>query len=194
VTEVNPSAGENIVASGEGAAPSPLDPAPPAAGHAPVHLESGPLADPPVLDSVSVARVATRVEVATVELVSASFSRADNGPLPKIAPPNQEPELGRNIVWELQDQRLGCRVEFGTIFKGVQDPPYTVFAGFRVTYRVAPGDPLNKEDIDQFAHWNAVFNVWPYWREFLASMVSRGQLPPFLAPVMRLPLSSPKSE
>ena len=85
---------------------------------------------------------------------------------------------------------LGCLLTFATTS---EQAPYSLVAKFRLVYRINPGDALSSDDIENFVHWNAVFNAWPYWREYLSSTVNRANLPRIYAPVMRLPMDAPSS-
>jgi len=42
-------------------------------------------------------------------------------------------------------------------------------------------------DVVAFATFNATFNAWPYWREFVQSMTSRMGLPSVVIPVLPVP-------
>jgi len=42
---------------------------------------------------------------------------------------------------------------------------------------------LDKDALDAFALQNAIYHVWPYWREFLASQCSLMNLPKLMLPV-----------
>jgi len=100
------------------------------------------------------------------------------------------PETGIEVRCEMaEDQRsLGCLLTFGTVFAGELEAPYQIVARFRAVYAIDDDEaPLEKSDLDQFAHWNAMLNVWPYWREFVATMTDRGGLPRVVVPVMRVP-------
>lgn len=48
-------------------------------------------------------------------------------------------------------------------------------AEFIAEYRVE--GELGKESIDEFAKKNAIYHIWPYWREFLCSQAERLRLP-----------------
>ncbi|GIU97431.1 MAG: hypothetical protein KatS3mg013_1234 [Actinomycetota bacterium] len=143
---------------------------------------------PPTYDPAAVGRVARCVDILGVELLGAHFDRADDDPLPREAVGEQTPDIGISVEWSIDDDQalLGCALTFGTVFEG--RPPYTLVARFRLLYSVKSEERLRRSDIEQFAHWNAVFNAWPYWREYLASTLNRAQLPRFVAPVMRVPM------
>lgn len=141
----------------------------------------------PPYDPAAVGRIAKRIQIQSVELLGAHFQRSDDGALPEASPSEAVPEIGIDVEWNLSDDGalLGCALTLGTFFEG--DGPYDLVARFRILYAVEPGDPLDEADLEQFAHWNAVFNAWPYWREYLSSTLNRAQLPQFVAPVLPVP-------
>lgn len=145
----------------------------------------------PKYDAASVGRVARRVEILTVELIGSSFARADSEPLPISAPSEEVPELSASVTYSINDDQsaLGCITAFSTSFKAGA-APYELKATFRIVYSVTPGEaPLTEPDLWMFAHYNAVYNAWPYWREYLSSTINRAQLPRFILPVFRVPRS-----
>jgi len=147
--------------------------------------------DLPPFDPEATGRVVRRVEILSVELVSTFFDQKDAGPLPSFDKTTEAtPGTGIEVEWAMaEDQRsLGCLLTFGTLFEGESDSPYQIVARFRAVYAIEEdGNLLEKGDVDQFAHWNAMFNVWPYWREFVANITDRGDLPRVVVPVMRVP-------
>lgn len=130
-----------------------------------------------------------RVEILSVDLVGANFVRVDDDPLP-TARADAIPQMGYRPEWKLSEDGsvLGCAVTFGTVFD--EEAPYEITARFRLLYAVSRGDALSPRDITQFAAWNAIFNAWPYWREYVSSTINRGHLPAFVVPVMRVPRGS----
>jgi Uncharacterized protein conserved in bacteria (DUF2188) len=144
---------------------------------------------PPAWDGTAVGRVAGCVEILNVELVGAHFDRSDADVLPTEIGALPTPDFAISVDWELSDERsvLGCLLGFATIFE--EPEPYTVVAQFRLTYALERAGELTDHDFEQFAHWNAVFNAWPYWREYVSSIISRAQLPQVIVPVMGVPRS-----
>lgn len=141
----------------------------------------------PAWDGPAVGRVAGCVEILNVELVGAHFDRSDTDTLPAEIGALPPPDFAISVNWKLSDDRsiLGCLLGFATVFE--EPEPYTIVAQFRLTYSLEEADELTDYDFEQFAHWNAVFNAWPYWREHVSSIINRGQLPRFIVPVMRVP-------
>jgi hypothetical protein len=54
-------------------------------------------------------------------------------------------------------------------------------------YRITAQPPPEDSALAEFAKHNAVFNIWPYWREFLQSMCLRHRLPNVILPMFTLP-------
>lgn len=70
---------------------------------------------------------------------------------------------------------------------GKKTPAVTLKATFELRYSV-PEDlgEVTTEELAAFSEVNAIFNAWPYWREFIQSTFVRMNLPPILLPVFRL--------
>lgn len=147
---------------------------------------------PPELDSEAVSRVATAVEIENVELVGSHYEREDDTPSPASLYVDETPRIRIGLEWEVHHPLLVVVASFATAFD-VEPQPYSIVARFRLTYRLGTEEPPDATDVEQFAHWNAMFNAWPYWREFVASTVNRGQLPRFVVPVMGVPRTAPES-
>lgn len=143
----------------------------------------------PDYEADAVGRVACRVQIENVELVHAHFERLDDGPRPASAPPAFVPEIGLDFDWEVDDvgDVLGCLCRFGTYKDDDGDQPYRLFAHFRLIYSMRDAVEVDGSDIHQFVAWNAIFNAWPYWREYLSSTVNRAGLPRVILPVMGVP-------
>jgi hypothetical protein len=144
-------------------------------------------AGPPAYDQAAVGRVVGRIEIRDVELVHAHFDRDDDGPLAVRAPSELEPDILIDVEWRQDGPSFGCLIRFGAECDDGHPLPFRLFAFFRVTYTISGDEPVSSGDLDQFAHWNAVFNAWPYWREYLSSTINRSGLPRVVLPVMRVP-------
>ena len=64
-----------------------------------------------------------------------------------------------------------------------QDINAFIEADFIAEYQMA--DMLEQDVIDEFAHQNASYHVWPYWREFLSSQCERLRLPRVILPTVQ---------
>jgi len=151
----------------------------------------------PPYDPQAVGRVARRVEIQAVELLGAYFERADDHPIGSVLDGELVPELGFGgfeATVSDDSKLLGCIVNFSAGFETEGDP-YQLFARFRLVYSIPDNDgEIDRSDLEQFVHWNVLFNAWPYWREYLASTLNRAQLPRFVVPVMGVPRVGAESD
>ncbi len=60
---------------------------------------------------------------------------------------------------------------------------FTVEATFRVDYLMK--DKLTKNEAEEFSNFNAVHNVWPFWREHMLHSLRAAELPHLNVPLMR---------
>jgi hypothetical protein len=70
--------------------------------------------------------------------------------------------------------------------KAESEPAVSVQASVELEYLLPEGFPVRPKELNDFAEINAVFNAWPYWREYIQNAFSRMNLPPFTLPVYRL--------
>jgi len=60
-----------------------------------------------------------------------------------------------------------------------------VNVAFEIKYGLPKELEVSQEQLNTFAKFNGVFNAWPYWREFVQSMVARMNLPTLTLPMFR---------
>lgn len=65
-------------------------------------------------------------------------------------------------------------------------PALQVSGSFALSYQLKPGYEPKADEMDAFKDGNAVFNCWPYFREFVQSMCSRMGLQIAPVPLLRL--------
>ena len=70
--------------------------------------------------------------------------------------------------------------------KAKVDPTALVECTYEVDYKMQQEFTLTPEHVRAFREGNAIFNLWPYFREFLQSHVTAMALPPFVAPLLRI--------
>lgn len=63
-----------------------------------------------------------------------------------------------------------------------------ILADFRATYSAS--EELDKECLEEFGNTNALYHVWPYWRELIQSTCARFGLPPMVLPMYQVPVSN----
>lgn len=59
-------------------------------------------------------------------------------------------------------------------------------ATFELVYSVPPRPRPKADEVNAFCKTNAMFNSWPYWREFVQGTVARMGLPPLTLPFFRV--------
>ena len=64
---------------------------------------------------------------------------------------------------------------------------------FELSYRLPADEGFSAEELKEFGRVNAVFNAWPYWREYVQASLARMSLPALTMPVFRI-LPSDSSE
>jgi len=145
----------------------------------------------PQFDASLVGAVAARVQIAAIELVKAQFTRVDDDHFQGAVGERKPDRYGLEVSWQANENQrlLSCLIEFGTIFDAPPEP-FEIRASFRLLYEIQPGDPLTDAQLGNFTYWNALFNAWPYWREYLSSTLNRAHLPRFVVPVMGVPRAS----
>lgn len=148
---------------------------------------------PPDYDQAAVSRIASRVEIVDVELVGSHYERQDDGIEVSALPRELVPEFRIGLEWGLADGHLVVVLTFATAFDD-DEQPYSIVGRFRITYLIDGDEAVSEADVEQFAHWNAMFNAWPYWREFVSSTINRGHLPRFVVPVMGVPAVRPPED
>ena len=90
------------------------------------------------------------------------------------------------------------RLEIGFRMAGVEDPGtgavaqkqsepvVSVECSYEVDYVIGEDFEPSAEHVKAFKDGNAIFNVWPYFREYLQNNLQRMGLPPLVAPFLRL--------
>lgn len=87
--------------------------------------------------------------------------------------------LGLRAVKEEKNNRA----ESKAASENVPEVYFTVEATFRVDYQIV--DALTKEESDEFTNFNAVHNVWPFWRHYVFETLRSADLPLLRVPLMR---------
>ncbi len=62
---------------------------------------------------------------------------------------------------------------------------YQIEATFRIDYELK--NNVNEEALTEFAHFNAVNNIWPFWRQFVFSTTNQAHLPCPEIPLTKTP-------
>jgi preprotein translocase subunit SecB len=73
-------------------------------------------------------------------------------------------------------------------------PAVDVRVSFELLYRIPPDLKPSDIEIKAFSATNAMLNSWPYFREFVQSMIARMNLPPLTLPLYRILQAKPTVE
>lgn len=63
----------------------------------------------------------------------------------------------------------------------------TLEAEFVAEYRITDSNIPDEEALSEFGQSNAMYHVWPYWREHVQNLASRARLPEIVLPMFRVP-------
>lgn len=129
--------------------------------------------------------VSDRVQIQHVILAESTARRQSI-----CAGPPADLTLQVAVTTSVEEQDLLVRVlpRFTLVGRGGPDnaqEALRIEALFVVDYSVPSLGGLKKQNFDAFGQMNGVYNVWPYWREFVQSMTVRMGLPPLTVPVFR---------
>lgn len=108
------------------------------------------------------------------------------------APPQAdvEAEIGhKSSVLQRPDKDGSFLIRTDFKFSIKQDDgktPVTIKAGFELNYSLPANLKSTPTELEEFGRSNAIFNAWPYWREYLQSTLVRMGLPAFTLPVYRI--------
>jgi len=141
---------------------------------------------PAIMDLVS--RVSKIVEISSIRLISCSCSQEPG------AERMSHIELDKSIRNRLIKDNHFLLVFPSFTLKGFPEekhsedekPLVTMEATFLATYHLKSMEGITGSHIDAFSEQNAVYNVWPYWREFIQSTMSRMALKQVSLPVYRI--------
>lgn len=134
------------------------------------------------------AKVSARVEIEEVSLLSADVRRSD-----EFKPGKTQVEFQPEIAYRLDkaNSRISLKIRFVLTLSNRDRNEKTYEAlkfdvVFVLTYKLSSLGGLTRSHFSAFGELNGVFNVWPYWREFVQSTTTRMGLPPLMVPSLKL--------
>jgi preprotein translocase subunit SecB len=131
--------------------------------------------------------VSDRVQILEVRLLE---SRSEQKQFDVEVPGHITTSIDVDTHFDSDNLRLSVYPHLHLLVKQKNAAPQDYFlrieARFVVTYQVRSDEGLNQSNYDAFAERNGIYNVWPYWREFVQSMTARMGLPPLTIPVFRV--------
>jgi len=134
-------------------------------------------------------------EIESITLQNCSAVRAKSGTSFK-APFTAKPVLS-NVSSIMRDGTLTAEVSFEYSAWDSSEPPERVFlvnCVFEASYRLIDGYGPSADEISSFTKGTAVFNCWPYAREFMRDITARlGHTAPAL-PLLRIVPKRPEAQ
>ena len=104
----------------------------------------------------------------------------------------QDAKVGQGVS---ADGLFGILATIGVRLQPSDAPPGSPLVDIRGTfelrYRIPEGLQVSDEDLGAFGRVNAVFNAWPYFREFVDATMTRMHLPALTLPLYRMPKVAP---
>lgn len=135
--------------------------------------------------------VSDRVELIDVRIIKSMFEMT---PEVNQGKKNVATDRKVNLQVDKEKELLIVVIDFDlkASVEGVSSPVITIAVSFLLAYRLRNFNELTDESYRSFAELNAVFNIWPYWREFVQNVTVRMGLPPLTMPVFRITKPSEK--
>ena len=98
-------------------------------------------------------------------------------------------EFNATGSFDRENQKLQIHVVLGVRGAYEEDaelanPPLLIQAEYVLDYTVDSKEDVGDEHIDAFSRINGVYNVWPYWREYVQSTTVRLGAPPLTLPLL----------
>jgi preprotein translocase subunit SecB len=88
---------------------------------------------------------------------------------------------------EMEDGLIYVRPTINTVVMSQDKTVVSLTATFELVYIIQKQDvKITQDQLNDFGRLNAMFNVWPYWREFVQNTVTRMNLPPLVLPLFRI--------
>lgn len=138
------------------------------------------------------AQVARRVQIDSIQLVeSATKQSLKHGKLPEVIAVKVEVKASRNRKTSQISVRAKCTLKGN--YQASKQASLQIQATFCLLYSLENLTGLSNDHIAAFGQLNGIYNVWPYWREFVQSTTCRMGLPSLTLPVFKVTKPSPAS-
>lgn len=150
---------------------------------------------PATADRARVAKVVRHVELSDIQLAwCLAFNRRDASDVPDNWVRQSEPLFDAVLdEGSTTDEGFVAFSQFEMVWVGggsEQEPDIELRAGYSLHYGLVnegEGSPVEEEDLRHFCVFNAPFNAWPYWREYVQSTTARMGIRPYITEVLRVP-------
>ena len=101
---------------------------------------------------------------------------------------NEEAYGRRRCQPQFIDQQCAGTFRWRSLAKPREDHEPEVLACIEATFiaEYRYDEELDEKGLGEFAHRNAGYHIWPFWREYLVSQCDRMRLPRVIVPTMRV--------
>jgi len=144
--------------------------------------------DAPKVDLAAAARISSRVEFRDIRLneISASSPMRSHGDL--------EPLIQhRCAATKHEGDLLEVTCSYELRVKAGGDEVVKADLSYLVSYTLLGEDPVDQNDLEQFAFANGTYHSWPFVRQLLFDLTSRMGYPPYSLPVFKFFPKRPKA-
>lgn len=145
----------------------------------------------------SLSRVVSAVEIDSVRLCEGSF-RSLVRPSESVEDVEVKVSYTPAVVESGDSELLLIKVNFSlNVHDGTDEEQLQaeIVGVFELSYRIPGGESFSEEELIEFGRVNAVFNAWPYWREYVQASLARMSMPALTIPVFRVvPRSTSESQ
>lgn len=138
------------------------------------------------MDKSLIAEASKHLRLGSINLYEGNLKRFEA--LPETGELGQQTKLGvkaEKIELSISEQSvsilrvlvdLGIRVvNLAVLAETEPKPLYQIEAVFQVDYELTGS--IEQDALDEFARFNAVHNVWPFWRQYVFSIANQAGLP-----------------
>ena len=136
---------------------------------------------------VDLSRIVSVVEIENVRLREAHCRSVRPSEIAKTL--EVKPWHDAEVIKSGGGESLEIDVAFGLEVAdadGEQEFQAEIRGTFELLYRIPADEDFSSEELAAFAQINAVFNAWPYWREFVQTSLARMDMPVLTVPVFRI--------
>jgi len=133
-----------------------------------------------------ISKVARKSKVVKVTMISGNFELAGQTSFPEKLIASLS-VLGE--IYNLEEKSFTAKVTI--TFKGVRSeddktPKVSIVGSFILYYSLHDANEFTEDEIKIFCEVNAVYNAWPFLREYISSVLARLDLPQFALPLLKL--------
>jgi len=129
--------------------------------------------------------VSERVNILDVKIIKASFMQTSDVHKGKKSvnikrKVHVQVDKEKNLIFVVIDFTLNGMIE------GIESPVIEIESSFLLVYSITDCENLTESAYQEFGEVNAVYNVWPYWREYVQNATTRMGLQSLTIPVFKI--------